>query len=359
LIARNNGPAEDLTIKSIITKAEDKGLAIDRLQDALAQFDKAAIFTIHSFCGRILKEFAFESSQLFRSGTLEPDQYELLLDDAFNQCWRELVTTRSTEAIRTMKENGQSREKLRDLIKGQLSGKSIYLPPDPEQAVGQLDQIRQQQEQIQRELESAAARHIAEWIAQPTLLKGAAKTHLKNIVDEQDVNALLSKIGEYLSESKPQYIATCIDKPTLQLKQEYNELKQREKTIIAISFSLLAAQCCARIENILKEARQKEGQITFDDMIVELHRAVCLSTGAAAKDNSLGAILRKRYLAVFIDEFQDTDKLQYEIFSTLFQDTRSKQKHIVFYIGDPKQSIYAFRKADLNTYFTAREISTE
>ncbi len=355
LVARNNGPAEDLTIKSIVTEAKDKGLVIDRLQDALAQFDKAAIFTIHSFCGRILKEFAFESSQLFRSGTLEPDQYELLLDDAFNQCWRELVTTRSTEAIRTMKENGQSRKKLRELIKGQLSGKPIYLPPDPEQAVAELDQIRQQQEQIQRELESAVTRHIAEWAARPEILKGAAKTHLKNIVEEQDINSLLNKIDGYISESKPQYIETYIDQPTLQLKRNHNELIQREKTIIAISFSLLAAQCCARIENILKEARQKEGQITFDDMIVELHRAVCLSPGAEAKENSLGGILRKRYLAVFIDEFQDTDKLQYEIFSTLFQDTRSKQKHIVFYIGDPKQSIYAFRKADLNTYFTARE----
>jgi exodeoxyribonuclease V beta subunit len=58
--------------------------------------------------------------------------------------------------------------------------------------------------------------------------------------------------------------------------------------------------------------------------------------------------LQAKYKAAFIDEFQDTDKLQYEIFQTLFGTAG-----ILFYIGDPKQSIYAWRKADIFTYFKA------
>ena len=59
--------------------------------------------------------------------------------------------------------------------------------------------------------------------------------------------------------------------------------------------------------------------------------------------------LKNKYDAVFIDEFQDTDKAQYAIFDKLFG-----QGKILFYIGDPKQSIYAFRKADIFTYFHAK-----
>ena len=58
--------------------------------------------------------------------------------------------------------------------------------------------------------------------------------------------------------------------------------------------------------------------------------------------------LRKKYDAIFIDEFQDTDREQYAVFEKLFNVDK-----ILFYIGDPKQSIYAFRKADIFTYFTA------
>src|SRR5690606_7022822 len=57
---------------------------------------------------------------------------------------------------------------------------------------------------------------------------------------------------------------------------------------------------------------------------------------------------QKKYKAVFIDEFQDTDRLQYEIFKGAFGN-----ETVLFYIGDPKQSIYAWRQADLNTYFKA------
>ena len=64
----------------------------------------------------------------------------------------------------------------------------------------------------------------------------------------------------------------------------------------------------------------------------------------------LKAELQKKYKAVFIDEFQDTDKLQYEIFDTLFGKSTT-----LFYIGDPKQAIYSFRGADIATYISAAE----
>ena len=62
-------------------------------------------------------------------------------------------------------------------------------------------------------------------------------------------------------------------------------------------------------------------------------------------------LLRKRYRYALVDEFQDTDMLQWAIFKTIFLESDASR---LFIIGDPKQAIYGFRGADINAYFIAR-----
>ena len=95
----------------------------------------------------------------------------------------------------------------------------------------------------------------------------------------------------------------------------------------------------------IRKIKTTRGFITYDDMIRLLHEAVL--TGSHREQ--LITHLQTKYKAVFIDEFQDTDREQYEIFEALFEN-----RHILFYIGDPKQSIYGWRKADIFTYFRAK-----
>ena len=59
------------------------------------------------------------------------------------------------------------------------------------------------------------------------------------------------------------------------------------------------------------------------------------------------------YPIAFIDEFQDTDKLQWEIFSSIYRLDSVKRGNVVV-VGDPKQAIYSFRGADIDTYIEAR-----
>lgn len=100
--------------------------------------------------------------------------------------------------------------------------------------------------------------------------------------------------------------------------------------------------------NIITDAVRKyklaQGILSFDDLISKMHSAI---TGPSKKE--LFRQLQIKYKAVFIDEFQDTDRMQYEIFDAAFHENT-----VLFYIGDPKQSIYAFRSADVFTYFKAR-----
>lgn len=102
----------------------------------------------------------------------------------------------------------------------------------------------------------------------------------------------------------------------------------------------------SQIGSAREEIKQKYGIRTYSDLIFDLHRA--LKNG---NDNKLKEIIRSKFSAALIDEFQDTDPVQWEIFSTLFL----TDEHILFLIGDPKQSIYSFRGADIHAYIKASE----
>jgi len=100
----------------------------------------------------------------------------------------------------------------------------------------------------------------------------------------------------------------------------------------------------------VKQRRTKWRRRTFDSMLTE--------TRDLLVDESLGAAtvaeLRRRFRFVLVDEFQDTDLVQWEIFRTAFLDeTRGENTTAMVVVGDPKQSIYRFRGAELSAYLTA------
>lgn len=73
------------------------------------------------------------------------------------------------------------------------------------------------------------------------------------------------------------------------------------------------------------------------------------------KDEAACERIRMRYDAVLVDEFQDTDRVQYQIFKRLFLIDSPQAPKSVFFVGDPKQAIYAFRGAELDVYLRARQ----
>ncbi|TGK77567.1 exodeoxyribonuclease V subunit beta [Leptospira noumeaensis] len=87
--------------------------------------------------------------------------------------------------------------------------------------------------------------------------------------------------------------------------------------------------------------------LTYDQMILKVYESVVTSPNP-----SLITSLKERYQVCILDEFQDTDKNQYQIFRSLFMDPKDKNR-MLFCIGDPKQSIYGFRGADIGIYLEA------
>ncbi len=106
-----------------------------------------------------------------------------------------------------------------------------------------------------------------------------------------------------------------------------------------------------KIKVVLEELKQEKSLLAFDDLLLILYNSLKNENNREKLVKSLS----KRYLAVLIDEFQDTDIVQYEIFSKLFQN----RKEPLFLIGDPKQSIYGFRGADIFSYLKAKQSISE
>ncbi|MEP7081291.1 MAG: UvrD-helicase domain-containing protein, partial [Ginsengibacter sp.] len=131
---------------------------------------------------------------------------------------------------------------------------------------------------------------------------------------------------------------------------ECDKIEEESKKILKKCLNKIFCLAINEIGEGLNQRKLITGQLSYDDLIENLHRALTHNPNP-----SLVAALQRKYKAVFVDEFQDTDRFQYEIFHEAFGKPTKKgdQNPILFYIGDPKQSIYSFRKADIFTYFKA------
>ncbi|MGN0894279.1 MAG: UvrD-helicase domain-containing protein, partial [Succinivibrio sp.] len=129
-----------------------------------------------------------------------------------------------------------------------------------------------------------------------------------------------------------------------QSKVKGSELVAKEiRVLVAIKIMLRTDELC-----------QRDNLISSNEVLRQL--AVSLSGGSDRALNLAGQ-LRSRYPVVMIDEFQDTDPVQFEVFSELYLSEQSAHdKCCCYLIGDPKQSIYSFRGSDINSYNKAKQL---
>jgi exodeoxyribonuclease V beta subunit len=115
----------------------------------------------------------------------------------------------------------------------------------------------------------------------------------------------------------------------------------------AISMNIFVEVGLGLLAPLIENYRFENGLMTFNSLILDLDK--CLRSNTPSSDKLKDA-LRRKFRVCIVDEFQDTDALQWEIFKTLFCESG---QHSFVCVGDPKQSIYGFRGADLKTYRAA------
>lgn len=145
--------------------------------------------------------------------------------------------------------------------------------------------------------------------------------------------------------------APVVEKMGLEADFEPADGKRRRKAQ-KVASEALAAVLREFIEKVPArfEALEKNASVmSFNGLLKKTYELV-------HEDSELAARIRARYDAVLIDEFQDTDSVQYGIFKEIFfPDSGEKGARSVFLVGDPKQAIYGFRNAELETYIAARD----
>lgn len=144
-----------------------------------------------------------------------------------------------------------------------------------------------------------------------------------------------------------EYSAKEFARAYLDVLRTVDTIKNELKISVAIKVILKTDELCER-DNV----------ISNDEVLRQL--AVALNNKEESRGDVLASLLRKRYPVAMIDEFQDTDPVQFAIFSKLYldQDVIDESAHC-YLIGDPKQSIYAFRGTDINSYNKAKELILE
>jgi exodeoxyribonuclease V beta subunit len=112
-----------------------------------------------------------------------------------------------------------------------------------------------------------------------------------------------------------------------------------------------AAALVDEVVEMVHERRRRARRRTFDSLLTDTRTLLTGADGPATV-----AALRARFRVVLVDEFQDTDQVQWDIFRTAFVD--GDRPATVVLVGDPKQSIYRFRSAELSAYLSARDLVT-
>ncbi|MDF1591212.1 MAG: exodeoxyribonuclease V subunit beta [Desulfobacterales bacterium] len=359
------GSSDDLLINALIQK--NRGEIRQLLQNALMNFDQAAIFTIHGFCQRILHEHAFETGSLFDT-ELITDQRDLLRGIA-DDFWRNHFYRTVPEVVHYAIEKLKGPEYFLKLMERWQATDIKIVPRVAKPFWQSLPPYRAVFEKLRNAWpESRAA--VAEAFNSPSLkdnIYGSLKlnkTGAEHSVREIKVMALLSEMDGF--SSSPGYVATIfkdIDKftttkllrsvksgrpaPHLTFFDLCDELVQKKDALAAELETYLLYLKTEFFQYADRELsiRKKENNVQFfDDLLLKVKNALADTAG-----NSLAAAIRRKYKAALVDEFQDTDPVQYDVFSRLF----SSEDHVLFMIGDPKQAIYGFRGADIFTYMRA------
>jgi len=361
------GTSNDILIDALVKKLDNPALAVQSIQDALIDFDNAAIFTIHGFCGRILHENAFETKSLFDT-ELVADQHDLFQEIA-DDFWREHFYNMPLEFISYAVKKISGPEYFVKLLAKKTAPDIRIIPELKKPSMESLDDFRT----IFKKLKTAwpvSREKAAGLLKDPSLsgtVYGSLKTQeIKTDFSKRDLKVLsmteamdrfadAKSIGFPLFKDFEKFTATKLTKsvkknhiPPLHEIFDICDAFYEKGVALESEMETYLLYLKTRFFNFARTQlleRKKNSNIQFfDDLLIMVKNALEDKGG-----NELATAIRQKYKAALVDEFQDTDSVQYEIFTRLF----ATKQNALFMIGDPKQAIYGFRGADIFSYLKA------
>ncbi len=335
-----------------------------RLDRALDGYDEAEITTIHGFCGRVLDRHAFESGAEF--------DLELLGDtgELIRQIARDFYICR-THHLGALTVRSLSRLHVTPSELADIAGLTELVPNaavHPESAVagafseadvlGVIESFRSRWEagrdqmlaSLQQQCEDGILQkrgygggrleskvgQVDDWLRSPTVPMGK----------HQSAFEALSALG--LTPYKARAAQLKVPALANDIQALLGDIDMHTPLIRAVANGL-RRDFVDYARHGLRERKTRARQQSYQDMLTRLEQRVSDEVAGT----NLRDALRAQFKAVLIDEFQDTDPVQWRIFEAAFSGG-----HVPLYlVGDPKQSIYRFRGADINAYRAAADLS--
>ena len=200
----------------------------------------------------------------------------------------------------------------------------------------------------------------------------AHKAVLEALGSESFSNEYQGRLYEVLKDVKIKSISALVEKVQDMIGSTgYEKARKAMETAIAAKKTKNGTQATRQKELLLKlselamprflDLKKKAALLTFDDMVLRAAEVVTRTPqdeGEKLAQRRFFDSIRRRYRVALVDEFQDTDQNQWNIFRTLFSSNvntvEGAKPGFLLVVGDPKQAIYSFRGADVKVYCSAR-----
>jgi exodeoxyribonuclease V beta subunit len=352
----------DPFVATLMTRLEARGVAHDeirrRLEYALQAFDEAAIFTIHGFCQRALSELPFETGLPF-AFDIQPDDSGLTLD-VVRDFWRRHVASDDCPPALAawLDAKRVTPETLAKLFARHLAKprarivwpKAIDAPvafdlgglharfeqaratwhAEREAILAAIDKALPGLNRLQYQARSIeqAATEWDDWLGHDALMRIKWK------------DAKLERFTPACLQPKTGHAPAC--HAFFEQAQALIDARRAAETDLEHARLRLVRTLFEQATPDLIERKRRARLASYDDLLQNLDAALRHNPG-------LAQLLRDRFPVALIDEFQDTDPVQFAIFDAIY----GKSDAPLFLVGDPKQAIYGFRHADLHTYLRA------
>lgn len=345
-----------------------------RLAMAAESMDDAAIHTIDAWCQRMLREHAFDSGQLFDE-TLESDE-NVWLDQAVRDYWRREIYPLSPQDVARVLAVWPGLPVCAAAVRARLARWARRPQETPPAVLDDLHRLLAQQAERLSVLKAGwveRTQSMRAWFVEQMQAKKANPFNANKLRPET-VAAVLAALEAWARDPsldrpdfspegahqkgrehrlRPQSLRDALKKgqsvdlpPVL---TEYDTLLNTlaQEPDLKAQLALHAAE---HVAVRIAELKRQQGCFGFADLLERLQRALLGPQGGRLRQRIV-----TQYPAALIDEFQDTSKRQMQLFDALYRPASHDPSVALLLIGDPKQSIYGFRGADIYSYLQARQ----
>lgn len=340
-----------------------------RLTGALAGLERMQVATIHSFCAALLRERPveagvdpnFQVADELTASLLRAEVLERWLGKHLDQ-----ADDKADSALRQALRFGLTTKHISELAQKMRANRDVLGSPKP------IEPIEETVERFVAEFRESVSR-LREFLAECRDAKDGAATLIVNLVSQ------LQKLETLAGEERDLFVYREMHRPTskkvgrkenwpgdaiCRVRSEFEEIGESLERVQAAIADALLWRLVERLRDFVasyQAEKRRQDLLDFEDLLI-------VARDLLRDSPDVRSYFQRRYDMILVDEFQDTDPLQAEIVFFLTDGSKEaadKWRDVavspgrLFLVGDPKQSIYRFRRADIEMYAQAKSVLGE